>query len=248
VRYGIGSVDIDDLDTGGEPGVSSPLSVPEDLKAQEGKNDLGRIDLNYQYNTVDSRLLPRNGVDMGLQGSVYDSALGSDFDFVRGQLQLDFYDEFDEDPDIVSDYVHLGFLIGVSVPYGSTDEVPYSERYFLGGQNLRGFDYRGVGPNENGYPVGGSTAFYGTLEYRRPLVKNIQPGSYREIEAIQGGLFLDFGVVDPDEFSLDFDELRISTGFLFGISFPIPLTFSFGFPLREGDGDDEQVFEFEIGF
>ena len=55
-------------------------------------------------------------------------------------------------------------------------------------------------------------------------------------------------MLDPDEFSLDFDELRISTGFLFGISFPVPLTFSFGFPLREGEGDDLQVFEFEIGF
>jgi outer membrane protein insertion porin family len=248
VRYGIGSVDIDDLDTGGEPGLTNPLAVPEDLKAQEGKNDLGRVDLSYQYNTVDSRLLPRNGVDMSVTGSVYDAALGSDFDFLRGQLQLDFYDEFDEDPDIVSDYVHLGFLLGAGFPYGSTDEVPYSERYYLGGQNLRGFDYRGVGPNENGYPIGGTTTLYGTLEYRRPLVKNIQPGSYREIEAIQGGVFLDFGILDPDEFSLDFDELRVSTGILFGISFPVPLTFSFGFPLRTGDGDDEQVFEFEIGF
>ena len=97
-------------------------------------------------------------------------------------------------------------------------------------------------------PIGGTTSFWGTLEYRRPLVKNIQPGSYREIEAIQGGLFLDLGVLDPDEFSLDFQELRVSTGFLFGISFPVPLTFSFGFPLREEDGDDTQIFEFEIGF
>jgi outer membrane protein insertion porin family len=113
---------------------------------------------------------------------------------------------------------------------------------------VRGFDFRGIGPHENGFPLGGTTSFYGTLEYRRPLVKNIQPGSYREIEAIQAGLFVDFGVLDPDEFSLDLDELRISTGILFGISFPVPLTFSFGFPLREGDGDDTQVFYFEIGF
>ena len=59
---------------------------------------------------------------------------------------------------------------------------------------------------------------------------------------------VDLGVLDPEEFSLDFDELRVSAGFLFGISFPVPLTFSFGFPLREGEGDDLQVFEFEIGF
>lgn len=247
-RYGIGSVEVDDLFTGGEPGFSTPLTVPADLKAQEGENDLGHVDLGYQFNTVDNRLVPRNGVDVNLQSFLYDQALGSDFEFVRTQAGFDFYDEFDEDPDLVSDYVHFGFQIGVGFAYGDSDEIPYTERTFYGGQQVRGFDFRGIGPHENGFPIGGTTAFYATLEYRRPLVKNIQPGSYREIEAIQGGVFLDLGLQDPDEFSLDFDELRISTGILFGISFPVPLTFSFGFPLREGDGDDTQVFEFEIGF
>lgn len=248
VRYGIGGVDIKDINTGGEPGLSTPLAVPADLKEQEGESSLGHLDFGYQFNTVDSQLLPRNGVDVNFQGSLYDRALGSEFEFARAQVQLDFYDEFDEDPDIVSDYVHVGFLLGVGAAYGDSDEIPYSERLFFGGNQVRGFDFRGIGPNENGFPIGGTTAFYGTLEYRRPLVKNVQPGSYREIEAIQGGVFLDFGLLDPEEFSLDFDELRVSTGLLFGISFPVPLTFSFGFPLRDGQGDDKQVFEFTIGF
>ncbi len=248
LRYGLGNVDVSNIETGGEPGVSTPLAVPADLKAQEGKSSLGHLDFGYQFNTVDSRLLPRNGVDVNFQASLFDGAIGSDFDFGRAQVQVDFYDEFDEDPDLVSDYVHLGFMLGAGLAFGDSDEVPYTERVFLGGNQVRGFDFRGIGPNENGFPIGGTTSFYGTLEYRRPLVKNVQPGSYREIEAIQGGLFLDFGLLDPAEFSLDFKELRVSTGFLFGISFPIPLTFSFGFPLREGDGDRKQVFEFEIGF
>jgi outer membrane protein insertion porin family len=247
-RYGVGSIDVGDIFTGNEPSLSEPLAVPEDLKAQEGENDLAHLDFGYDYNTVDSRLLPRNGIEVNLQTNLYEDLLGSDFEFARTTLQFDVYDEFDEDPDIVSDYVHFGFQVGAGLAYGDSDEIPYTERTFFGGRQLRGFDYRGIGPNENGFPIGGTTSFYATFEYRHPLVKNLQPGSYREIEAIQGGLFLDLGVLDPDEFSLDFDELRISTGFLFGISFPVPLTFSFGFPLREGEGDDLQVFEFEIGF
>lgn len=247
-RYGIGNVKVDDLDPGGEPGFSTPLSVPADLKAQEGTSALGHLDLGYTFNTVDNRIVPRNGVEVNVQAFLYDEFLGSDFDFVKTQAGFDVYDEFDEDPDLVSDYVHFGFQLGVGAAFGNSDEIPYTERTFFGGQQVRGFDYRGIGPHENGFPIGGTTSFYGTLEYRRPLVKNIQPGSYRELETIQAGLFLDVGVLDPDEFSLDLDELRISTGFLFGISFPVPLTFSFGFPLREGDGDDTQVFEFEIGF
>ena len=248
LRFGFGSVEVDDINTGGEPSLSQPLSVPQDLKDQEGTNDLGRIDLGYRYNTTDSRLLPRNGVSLSLQGSIYDRILGSDFDFARAQVTLDFYDEFDENPDLVSDYIRLGMFLSAAFAYDDTDEIPYTERVFFGGRQVRGFDFRGVGPNENGFPIGGTTAFYSTLEYRRPLVKNIQPGSYREIEALQAGVFIDLGLLDPDEFSLDLDELRISTGILFGISFPVPLTFSFGWPLREGDGDDTQVFEFQIGF
>jgi outer membrane protein insertion porin family len=248
IRYGIGSVDVSDLDTGGEPSLSAPLAVPADLKAQEGANDLGYLSIGYGFDTVDNRIIPRNGVDVDFRASVYDEVLGSDFEFAEGEVQLDTYVEFDRDPDVVSDYVHLGFQLGVGAAFGDSDEIPYTERAFFGGRQMRGFDFRGIGPNENGYPIGGSTSLYGTLEYRHPLVKNIQPGSYREVEALQVGAFLDVGVLDPDEFSLDLDELRASTGFLFGISFPLPLTFSFGFPLRSGEDDDEQVFEFDIGF
>ncbi|HEX6883128.1 MAG TPA: BamA/TamA family outer membrane protein [Planctomycetota bacterium] len=249
VAYSIGSVDVSDLDEGGEPGLTTPLTVPADLKAQEGTNDLAHFDVGYNFSTVDNRLTPRNGLDFGARAALYDQALGSDFDFARTTFQFDFYDEFDEDPEVVSDYVHLALNLTLNAAYGATDEVPYTERVFAGGNNLRGFDFRGVGPNENGYAIGGVTALLGTLEYRRPLVKNVQPGSYRELEVLQGGVFLDWGILDPDEFSLDTDELRASTGFLFGISLgAFPITFSFGFPLREGDGDETQVFEFEFGF
>ena len=249
IAYSIGSVDVSDLDEGGEPGLTTPLSVPQDLKDQEGTNDLGHFDVGYNFSTVDNRLTPRNGIDLGLRAALFDEALGSDFNFTRTTVQFDFYDEFDEDPEVVSDYVHLGANFTLGVAHGGTDEVPYTERVFAGGNNLRGFDFRGVGPHENGFPIGGVTALVGTLEYRRPLVKNVQPGSYRELEVLQGGVFLDWGILDPDEFSLDPDELRASTGLLFGISLgAFPITFSFGFPLREGDDDDTQVFEFEFGF
>lgn len=247
--YSIGSVEVSDLDEGGEPGLTTPLTVPADLKAQEGENDLGHFDLGYNFRTVDNPLTPRNGVDLGVRASLYDRAFGSDFEFARTTFQFDFYDEFDEDPEVVSDYVHLGLSLTLGVAQGHSDEIPYTERVFAGGNNLRGFDYRGVGPNEVGFPIGGTTALLGTLEYRRPLVKNVQPGSYRELEVLQGGLFLDWGILDPQEFSLDPDELRASAGFLFGISLGVlPITFSFGFPLREGDDDETQVFEFEFGF
>jgi outer membrane protein insertion porin family len=243
----LGSVEVDDLDDGGEPSIGNPLTVPADLKAQEGESDLSYTSLGYRRSVTDNRVNPRNGSEIVVRSEIYEDSLASDYDFAKLDLQFDWYDELDEDPDVVSGYFHLGLAGGVAVPYGSTDEVPYTERFFLGGQTtLRGFEFRGVGPNEHGFPIGGQTYVFSTLEYRHPLVKDTQPGTYREIETIRGGLFLDAGVLDPDDFSLDTSELRVSAGFMFGLAYPLPLTFSFGWPLRDGPDDRKQIVGFQI--
>ena len=58
---------------------------------------------------------------------------------------------------------------------------------FLGGSNnLRGFDFRDVGPRDaNGEPLGGKTLARATIEYTFPL-----------IEKARGALFYDTGFVN----------------------------------------------------
>jgi len=251
--YSYGSVDVRDIDFSGEPTIDPDgfLTVPRSLADQAGENKLSGFSFGYRFNRVDQALSPRNGLSFSFNNNVYFEGVGSDFDFYKGELRFDFYDEFDEDPDLVSDRYHIGLRLGSAIPFGDTDVVPYTERFFLGGpRRMRGFDFRGVGPVEglNNHPAGGSTMLFGTLEYRRPLVKQTQPGSYREVESLQGGVFIDAGVLDPEDLSLDFDQLRVSAGFLFGLPVPIPITFSFGWALRDGVGDDTQILGFDIGF
>lgn len=244
-----GEVKVDDFDVGGEPTLGNPFTVPRALKEQEGTNDLAYASLGFRLRAVDNYIAPRNGFGFTFDNKFYGSAIGSDFDFVRHELNVDWWDEFDEDPDVVSAHYHLEVGAGVSWAFGDTDATPYTERYFLGGQRtLRGFQFRGVGPNENGFPIGGQTMLYGTAEYRMPLIKQIQPGTYRELEQVQIGAFIDWGILDPERLSLDTDELRVSAGILFGISIPLPITFSFGWPIREGEGDETRVLGFNIGF
>ncbi len=246
--YTVGSVELDDLDTQGEPQLNQPLSVPALLKAQEGKSDLGHVSVSYRLRTTDDRLFPRNGLAFSTSLKYYAEEIGSDFDFMKAEAGWDWYFELDPEGPQVSDRVHVELRGGVAFGIGDTEDVPYSERYFLGGQSsLRGFDYRGVGPNQNGFAIGGETMLYGTLEYRRPLVTTTQPGTYRELETVHWGFFLDAGILDPEDFSLETDELRASAGILFGLSVPLPITFSFGWPLEEGPGDDTQVIGFRIG-
>ena len=180
---------------------------------------------------------------------VYNEAVGSDYDFVKTSVRWQKLAQFgEESPDARHGY-KLELAGGAATPFGDTEDVPYSERYFLGGhRTLRGFDFRGVGPNENGFPLGGQTYTSFTAEYRRPLIKTIQPGTFREVEVIRGGFFLDAGILDPEDWRLDSNELRASAGVFVGLTMPLAFTFSFGFPLLEGDGDDTQVFQFNIGF
>ncbi|MEX1025083.1 MAG: BamA/TamA family outer membrane protein [Planctomycetota bacterium] len=243
-----GDVDVSDLSEGGEPSLSDPLSVPATLKDQEGRNNLGHLDFGYSYNTVDNRLSPRNGVNFSWNHQLFHAATGSDYEFLSTDVIFDFYDEFGIEDGSASNRWRFGARLGSAFALGDDDFVPYTERYFLGGRVMRGFDFRGVGPFEKGEPLGGETYLYTTLEYRHPLTTTTQPGTYREIETLHGGFFIDTSILDPDEFSLDPDQLRVSVGVLFGISVPLPITFSFGWPLVSEDDDDTQVLDFNIGF
>lgn len=242
-----GSVDVDDLDTGGEPGLATPLGVPELLAQQEGDSDFAWLEFGYRRSELDRLYAPRDGYRFSFSNSVYDSGLGSDHEFVQSEVSWDWHIPIGEDLGDPRPGLHTRWNVGVMFPYGDSERVPYTERFFLGGRNLRGFERRGVGPNQNSYPIGGETLLSGTLEYRFPLLSTVQPGTYEKREQFSAALFADAGITDPDDFSLDLSELRASVGFSFSLVAGLPLTLSFGFPIKEGDDDERETFRFDIG-
>ncbi|MHC4377313.1 MAG: BamA/TamA family outer membrane protein, partial [Planctomycetota bacterium] len=140
---------------------------------------------------------------------------------------------------------NLRLRAGVQVPFGDTEDVPYTERYFLGGSRwLRGFRFRGVGPNQNGFPQGGSTMAAASLEVLWPLLTQDRPERRRPVDVFRGGFFIDAGILDPDPFELDPAETRLSVGFTLGMVQPIPIRLNFGFPVIEEDGDQQRTFTF----
>jgi outer membrane protein insertion porin family len=136
--------------------------------------------------------------------------------------------------------VSTGVAVDWAEPFGDTDDVPIFERYFLGGRNLRGFEYRQVGPRSNGSPEGGNLMVTWTTQYTLPITSRESSGF-----ALDFILFCDQGnlVVDPGDFS--FDTWRLSVGFGFAIGFggpnQPPLLLDFGFPLLKEDGDEKQL-------
>jgi outer membrane protein insertion porin family len=76
---------------------------------------------------------------------------------------------------------------GVAQKIGSQD-LPFYDRYYLGGQNdLRGFNYRYIGPRavtQDGTsyePIGGDTRWMGSVEYSIPIIEQLRFAVFYDI-------------------------------------------------------------------
>jgi outer membrane protein insertion porin family len=234
-------VEAEDLDDDG---------VPALLAAQEllGKTSLSGVTFDVVARSLDKVTAPTDGWNLKSNSVVYGGYLGEDWDFVQTELRGDFFRPMGEKADGTKHVLFVGVDAGVAQPYGDTDDVPYTERFFIGGlSGPRGFAFRGIDIDPaSDFAKGGETYARGTFEYRYPLHSIVVPGSFERQETLRAAAFVDWGMIDTDPFQLELDELRLSVGFGIGLSYPIPLIFNFGFPIRSQDDDKERVFSFSL--
>lgn len=242
VGYVWSDVEVDDLD---DPAVPPTLAAQEPL----GEQVVTGPTFDVLYRKLDNFISPRSGFRVSWNNRFNLGDLGSDIEYIDSQVHFDGYQPVGERADGSKILLHLGVDLGVSPPIGDTDELPYSERSFLGGsQNMRGFAFRGVGPMDelSGYALGGETYANASLEWIYPLHSVTQPGTYQRQEMLRGILFTDWGVLDVDPFQIDPNEIRGSVGFGLGLAYPLPLSLNFGFPVVYEDEDIRQVFSFTL--
>lgn len=247
-------LELDNLDgaIAAAPGLEDPrnLSTLRDQVAL-GEHSFRGLTFDLSKRKLDNIVLPRDGYRVNAGSTVNGGVFGGDFDFATGTFGGSYYIPTWTRKDGTRPTLLVGLDAAVAQPYGSTDDIPYSERYFLGGaRSLRGFDYRGVGPVDarTGFAVGGETSLSGTIEFQYPFRSEVQPGTYQRVESLRGTVFFDWGVLGVEPFDVDMQEVRASVGFGFGLAYPIPIILNFGFPVREQSGDDKRVFTFNLGF
>lgn len=224
--------------------------LPRTLRNSEGEETFVGLTGSVSVNKLDNRRLPRTGYTGRWTNTFYSRGLGSDRNLWKSELNFDRYFHLGKDPNSAAPGIYLGLGGGVAVPIDEPrGSVNYGERFFFGGARIgRGFRFRGIGPYEGEFPLGGETYARSTLEYRFPLYAQTVPGTSRRREVFRGSFFMDAVVLDPSAYELDLEEARVSAGFALGLIDPFPVTFSFGWPLRSEDEDERQVFAFSLTF
>jgi outer membrane protein insertion porin family len=208
------------------------------IRDQEGITYASVLSQDMLYDRRDSRFDPTEGYFVKLGHDF--AGLGGDVHYVRNRLEGGKYFTLDEDLTLTLS-AETGYI------HGLDDTVRISDRFFLGGDDLRGFAIAGVGPRDlnTGDSLGGDWFYAGTTELSFPI------GLPKEL-GIFGKAFSDFGSVGGSEETgslIDTDaSLRASVGVGIGWSSPFgPVRIDYGFPVLKQDSDKLESLRISFG-
>lgn len=176
--------------------------APLDVQLSAGTVNGSIIGYSYTYDDLDDVRRPTTGSVFSLSQGV--AGFGGNLKFISTQSTFATYTPMFGGAVVTSFSGRGGYITGYD---GS--EVPFIERYFMGGDTFRGFALAGIGPRdlvqpENYGALGGTTYAIGTVQARLPF---ILPESY----GMQLGIFTDFGTLGR----LDVPNDRVCTGVQF---------------------------------
>ncbi len=209
------------------------------IKDQEGKRTTSAVSQRLAYDDRDSTLFPTEGLYswLDLEGA----GLGGDARYVSGDIGASYFMPFFDKKVVFNLLGETGMIQGLG------EDVEINERYFLGGNNLRGFERGGLGPRDvlTDDALGGNIYYRGTAELSFPI-------GFPEDMGIAGHAFTDFGSIwDIDESGpgiVDENSIRAAAGL--GISWRSPMgpvRVDVAVPYMKEDFDQEEVFRFSFG-
>lgn len=205
---------------------------------QEGTTVLSSIGHTLLYDRRDSRVDPTEG--WYARFSQEFAGLGGDEQFLRLNLGGGHYFNLGEQW-VLSVQGTTGYVVGIN------DEVSINERYYVGGDNLRGFETAGIGARDSaGDALGGLWMWVGTVQLDFPL------GLPQEL-GLTGKVFTDFGGLGPTEElageTIDYDSsVRASAGVGLTWRSPFgPLSLDLAYPVLKTSYDKTQYFRFNFG-
>lgn len=214
-------------------------SASKYIKDEEGKYVDSSVGQTIVYDKRDSYISPKDGYYLSFGNDL--AGAGGDEKYLKFDAKAYRYYT-------LADYYTFKFFAnaGYITGYGGKD-VRLSNRYYLGGMTLRGFDVAGIGARDKYTKdaLGGNWMVYTGGEVSFPI-------GLDEV-GIKGRTFVDMGMLGkPDNMnSADVDyssSPRVAAGFGFQWLSPMgQIDIDFGFPLVKEKYDETQVFRLNFG-
>lgn len=226
--YGLKQTEITDVDA----------SASQLIKDQSGSELLSQVSHLLTYDRRDSRIRPTDGYFVRLNNDV--AGLGGSVRHFRNAVTAGrFYTLADQW--ILSVTGTAGHIIGLG------EDVLFSQRFFIGGDDLRGFANNGVGPRDKSTDdaLGGEWAYTGTVEVSFPIGLPTELG-------VSGRVFTDVGSsgkIEPTTSNVnDTGSIRASMGT--GITWTSPvgiIGLDFGVPVLKESFDETELVRVNFG-
>src|SRR5216110_1962046 len=210
-------------------------SASEFIQSQKGSFTESKVFGGVVFDSRDNPLLSRRGRRVSFSPYIAGGFLGGDTQIYGLDLEASQYFHLPWDTILVIN----GEVATVS-QWGNGNDVPIFERLYLGGSNnLRGFPFREVGPqDENGEPLGGKSMWRTTIEWTFPI-----------IEKARGAVFYDTGFVNSDQWSFGFNHIASDVGIGLRLDLPIgPLRLDYGYPVMRDGYNGGGRFNFNVGY
>ena len=192
----------------------------------EIKRTISKVGLTLSRDTRDSLLFPTEGSLVSIKKEFAGGIFGGDADYGRFEIQgVQFFKTFDAMEQVLSVSGRTGTLGKFD---GDDANVPFFEKFFLGGPyNLRGWDYREAGPNEEGEPMGGNSFSYASLEY-----------TFKVADPLRFAFFYDGGFLRRGDFKFAPGNAKEGWHDNWGLGIRImvmgmPLRLDLGFPMSD---------------
>lgn len=211
-------------------------TASEIIRSLEGNSKVSKLSFQLLRDSRDKLINTTRGNRIEINTALAGGLLGGDQDYYSLEFRgSQFFPVFETQTQVLS----LRARAGVIQNYGDSRNVPYYDRFFLGGPyNLRGFEYRDVGPRDTfDEPIGGKSYGFFSAEYSLDIVS-----------PIRFAIFYDAGFVNEDAY--EFSPVRYNDNFGFGLRLFVagaPLSLDFGIPIT-GDKINKKGNQFNFSF
>lgn len=228
VRYTVREDDISDVDSG------ASIFIREEV----GQTISSIIGHDLTYDRRNSKISPTDGYLLLLSNDV--AGLGGDVNYFKTRVKAQYHYSIWED--------WIASVKGeIQNIFGFGDDVRVSDRFFLGGDKLHGFESGGVGPRDlsTDDALGGKQSYSATAELKFPLGLPKQFG-------VTGVVFTDVGTLTGLDFEspniVDTGSIRWSAGVGLGWNSPFgPIRIDFSQPIVKEDFDITENIRFNFG-